>query len=151
VTKSKPASNERRKSHLHPPADEQLIRGLEKVCHDDLMSFAARCFIHLTPGVSFLSNWHLECLAFHLGEVRLGKIKRLIINLPPRYGKSLLASMAFPAFVLGHDPAKRIIVVSCGLDLAAKLGSDSRSILNAPFYKATFPGTRISRTKNSEL
>jgi hypothetical protein len=60
-------------------------------------------------------------------------------------------SIALPAFILGHDPTKRIIVVSNGLDLAAKLGGDIRSILSAPFYKAIVPGTRISRNKNSEL
>jgi predicted phage terminase large subunit-like protein len=143
--------NERGKSRLRAPADEQLIRALEKVCRDDLLSFGRRGFIHLTPGVLFLPNWHLEAVAFQLEQALLGKTKRLIINLPPRYLKSLLASVAFPAFALGHDPAKRFIVVSCGLDLAAKLGSDTRSILNAPFYKAIFPGTRILRSKNSEL
>jgi hypothetical protein len=67
--------------------------------------------MHLTPGTLFLSNWHLDALAFHLEQVRLGKIKRLMINIPPRYGKSFFASITFPAFLLGHDPTKRIIVV----------------------------------------
>jgi hypothetical protein len=42
----------------------------------------------------------------------------LIINIPPRSLKSLMGSVSFPAFVLGHDPSKRIIVVSYGEDLA---------------------------------
>jgi hypothetical protein len=50
--------------------------------------------------------------------VRRGKIRRLIINAPPRSLKSLITSIAFPAFVLGHDPNRRIIVISYSADLA---------------------------------
>ena len=49
-------------------------------------------------------NWHILALAFALEQVRSGKIKRLIINMPPRSLKSMMTSVAFPAFVLGHDP-----------------------------------------------
>jgi hypothetical protein len=42
-------------------------------------------------------NWHIGAIAHHLKQVRLGRIKRLIINLPPRYLKSLMTSVAFPA------------------------------------------------------
>ena len=87
---------------------------------------------------------------FRLEQVRLGKIKRLIINVPPRYGKSTFTSIALPAFALGHEPAKHMIVVSYGSDLAAKLANDFRSIVNSHWYKRIFPDTRISRKKNSE-
>jgi predicted phage terminase large subunit-like protein len=95
-------------------------------------------------------NWHIDAIAHHLEQVRLGRIKRLIINLPPRYLKSLMASVAFPAFLLGHDPTKRVIVVSYGSDLAVKLANDCRAIINSPRYKSIFPGLQISRLKNTE-
>ena len=57
-----------------------------------------------------------------LEQIRLGKIKRLIITVPPRSLKSILCSVAFPAFVLGHDPSKRLIVVSYG----ARFGDQTR-------------------------
>jgi hypothetical protein len=47
--------------------------------------------------------------------VRQGKIRRLIINLPPRHLKSLMASIAFPAWCLGHDPSAQILCVSYGI------------------------------------
>jgi hypothetical protein len=53
-----------------------------------------------------------------LAAVREGNIRRLIINLPPRHLKSLLASIAFPAWCLGHDPSAQILSVSYGQDLA---------------------------------
>ena len=49
-------------------------------------------------------NWHICRIAYRLEQVRLGKIKRLIITVPPRSLKSIMCSVAFPAFVLGHDP-----------------------------------------------
>jgi predicted phage terminase large subunit-like protein len=97
-----------------------------------------------------LMNWHIEAMAYHLEQVRLGRIKRLIINLPPRYLKSLVTSVAFPAFVLGHDPTKRVIIVSYGSDLAVKFANDCRTIINSPRYKSIFPGLQISRIKNTE-
>lgn len=96
-------------------------------------------------------NWHIQAIAYHLELVRRGKIRRLIINLPPRSLKSILASVAFPAFVLGHDPTKRIISISYGSDLAVKLSNDFRAIVNADWYERLFPGTQISRVKNTEF
>jgi len=81
----------------------------------------------------------------------LGTTKRVIINAPPRYLKSVIISVAWPAFMLGHDPTKRVIVVSYGSDLAIKHANDFRQIVTALWYRRLFPGTRISRTKNTEF
>jgi hypothetical protein len=69
---------------------------------------------------------------------------------PPCSLKSLVSSVAFPAFVLGHDPTERLIAVSYGSDLAIRRANDFRAVGNAPFYRRLFPQTRISRTKNTE-
>jgi hypothetical protein len=87
----------------------------------DFISFVHKVFHLLNPGAVFHLYWFIRALAFHLEQVRLGKITRLIINLPPRMGKSTVSSIAFPAFLLGHDPTKRIIVASHSADLAVKL------------------------------
>ena len=70
----------------------------------------------------------------------------MIINVPPRHLKSTCASIAFPAYVLGHDPRARIIVASYPNELATKLAIDGRSAMRAPWYRETFPKARISRT-----
>ena len=70
--------------------------------------------------------------------MRAGKIRRLIINLPPRHLKSLLASIAFPAWCLGHDPSAQILCVSYAQDLADKLARDCRSIMMSPWYRRIF-------------
>jgi hypothetical protein len=81
--------------------------------------------------------------AAKLTAVREGKIRRLIINLPPRHLKSLMASIAFPAWCLGHDPSAQILCVSYAQDLADKLARDCRSIMISPWYGRIFP-TRLS-------
>ena len=99
----------------------------EFLLRHDLATFAGRCFQDLNPQTCLATNWHLEVIAAKLTEVREGKIRRLIINLPPRYLKSLLASIAFPAWHLGHDPSAQILCVSYGQDLADKLARDCRA------------------------
>ena len=95
----------------------------------DFTTFAGRCFQDLNPQTDLAVNWHLEIIAAKLTEVRQGKIKRLIINLPPRHLKSLMASIAFPAWCLGLDPTAQILCVSCAQDLADKLARDCRAIM----------------------
>ena len=123
---------------------------LDAVLRTDLPSFIESCFYTLLPTVEFHMNWHIEAIAFHLEQVRRGKIKRLIINLPPRSLKSIICSVAYPAFVMGHDPSARVIAVSYGTELATKLANDFRAILQSPRYRRLFPGTQISRAKNTE-
>jgi predicted phage terminase large subunit-like protein len=113
-------------------------------------SFIQKCFYSLAPNASYLPNWHIEALAYHLELIRMGKLRRLIVNMPPRSLKSIIGSVALPAFMLGHDPTKRLICVSYGSDLATKHANDCRATLNAAWFRSIFPGTRISRTKNTE-
>src|SRR5256886_8090029 len=109
----------------------------------DFATFAARCFHDLNPHAELAMNWHLEVIAAKLTAVRQGKIGRLIINLPPRHLKSLMASIAFPAWCLGHDPSAQILCVSYALDLADKLARDCRSIMLSPWYQQIF-ATRLA-------
>src|ERR1700736_2846771 len=109
----------------------------------DFSTFAARCFYDLNPQTELAMSWHVEIIAAKLTAVRHGKIPRLIINLPPRHLKSLLASIAFPAWCLGHDPSAQILCVSYAQDLAGKLARDCRSIMMSPWYRRIFP-TRLA-------
>lgn len=123
---------------------------LRELLRQDLNAFVGKCFNTLNPSTRYLPNWHIEAIAWHLEQVRLGHIKRLIISMPPRSAKSISASVAFPAFVHGHDPTKEIVVVSYGQSLAAKLHNDYRTILTSPWYRGVFPGTLIDPRKDTE-
>jgi predicted phage terminase large subunit-like protein len=115
----------------------------QTILRSDLGYFAERCFSEINPQTEFLANWHIEVIAAKLAAVRQGKIRRLIINLPPRHLKSLMASVAFPAWCLGHDPSAQILCVSYAQDLADKLARDCRSVMTSPWYRRIFP-TRLA-------
>ena len=92
-----------------------------------------------------MMNWHIEVIAATLEACRRGEISRLIINLPPRHLKSICASVAFPAWVLGRNPAAQIMCVSYAQDLSDKLARDCRTIMNARWYQALFSTRPASR------
>jgi predicted phage terminase large subunit-like protein len=119
-------------------------------CRQDFVSFVRKVFHVLAPTAIFHMNWHICAIAYYLEQVRLGNIRRLIINVPPRSLKSIMCSVAFPAYVWGHDPTKRLIGASYSADLAIKLGNDFRTVVNSAEYRAIFPGTRISAMKNTQ-
>jgi predicted phage terminase large subunit-like protein len=106
-------------------------------------AFAEKVFHTLSPGEVFQANWHIDLICDRLEKVRRGEIRRLIINLPPRGLKSMLVSVAFPAFLLGHDPRTRIIVASYGADLAGKFGADTRTVMQSRWYLDLFSGARL--------
>lgn len=64
-----------------------------------------------SPGQPFLPNWHIDAICHALKRVAAGETKRLVIVMPPRNLKSICASVAFPAWLLGHDPTRKIICV----------------------------------------
>jgi predicted phage terminase large subunit-like protein len=70
--------------------------------------------------------------------------------MPPRSLKSIMASVAFPAFVLGHQPSRRIICVSYSGDLSRKHSNDFRALIESHWYRAAFTATRIGAFKDSE-
>jgi predicted phage terminase large subunit-like protein len=130
------------------PAPEQLI--LDAILRQDLESFIRKVFHTLSPGQAFVPGWHIGAVAHRLEQVRRGEIRRLIINMPPRSLKSIAASVAFPAYALGHDPTRRIICASYSAELAHKLSNDFRAVLDSRWYRAIFPATRIGPYKDSE-
>lgn len=121
------------------------------ILRSDFASFLHRSVLTLNPGAIFLPNWHLDAIAHQLERVRSGELKRLIINLPPRYLKSIMVSVAFPAFVLGHDPRKKIFGISYGADLAIKHASDFRTIVEAAWYRRAFPKMQVVRAMGGDI
>jgi predicted phage terminase large subunit-like protein len=123
---------------------------LNAVLRQDLYAFVRKVFHTLCPGQTFVPVWFIRAIAYQLERVRRGEIKRLVINMPPRSLKSIMASVAFPAFILGHDPTRRIIAASYSGELAHKLSNDFRAVLSSSWYQALFPETRVGLYKDSE-
>ena len=74
---------------------------------------------------------HHRLIAQHLERVEHGEIDRLMLLVPPRHGKSELASKRFPAFYLGRHPHRQFISVSATAELAADFGRDVRNLIES--------------------
>ncbi len=90
----------------------------------------------------FQASWAMDALCEHLEAVTLGQIKRLLINFPPRCGKSNVASVAWPGWVWTRQersftsgPQVRFLCGSYGHTLSLKLSNSSRRLLQSPFYQ----------------
>jgi predicted phage terminase large subunit-like protein len=117
----------------------------------DLRFFVRKCFQTILPGTPYLPNWHVDAIVHQLMRVQAGDISRLLINQPPRSLKSICVSVAYVAWVLGHDPTRRIIVVSYSSEFAAELHRQFRMIIDAPWYRALFPAMRPAKDSGTEL
>jgi predicted phage terminase large subunit-like protein len=113
----------------------------------DFAAFVQRSFRELNPQTAYLDNWHIDVIAEALEQCRVGKLRRLIINLPPRSLKSHMTSVSFVAWLLGHNPATQVICASYAQDLADKLAVDCRSVVTADWYQSLFPATRLAMRK----
>lgn len=82
-------------------------------------------------------------------EITEGKSPRLMILVPPRHGKSELASIRFPAWHLGHNPTHEIINVGYNLDLPMKFSRKVREVMRDPQYKAIFPDVQLDPDSQS--
>jgi predicted phage terminase large subunit-like protein len=125
-------------------------RLVDAMMRTDLCSFLQAAFPIVSGGGKLLLNWHIEAMSYELSRVLKGETRRLIITVPPRSLKSICASVALPAFALGHDPRRRIICVSYSDGLARKHANDCRAVMRSGFYRQVFPGTRISPAKDTE-
>jgi predicted phage terminase large subunit-like protein len=136
--------------------DADLLGQPDRVVFQALLAqnfnaFGEFAFTAVRPGLLFKPNWHLEAMAEKLSQVASGKIRRLIITVPPRSLKSLYASVALPAWFLGHSPGQRMVVVSYSELLARHHANDFRRLVNHPIYQATFPAMRLERDTDREI
>ena len=132
-------------------AKPSVVDALVAAARDDLVTFAQLCFYILKPTTQLLMNWHIKAIAHQLERIRLGQQKRLIVAVPPRHLKSIITSVAYPAFILGQDPSKTIIVASYAADLAIKHGNDFRAIIQSDMYRKVFPNVHIAKNTESEV
>lgn len=117
----------------------------------DAKMFLTQAFSTIYPGKEFEDNWHIDAI-FNALELGLqGRMPRLIINLPPRHLKSFIASVAWPAFILGIDPSAKIICISYSDDLAKALSRDFKRIVESEWYRRVFPNVRLSKTTEGEI
>ena len=99
-------------------------------------------FVHsMWPG--FINGRHHKVMARKFEDIASGKIKRLIINMPPRHTKSEFASYMLPAWFLGKYPNKKIIQTSNTAELAVGFGRKVRNLVGSEQYSKIFPNVNL--------
>lgn len=98
---------------------------------------------------SFEVSWHHVVLARHLDRVIAGDCRRLMINMPPRHGKSLLTSVLMPALYLARNPDKRVIACSYSAELANELARELYRVIDSDGFRDLFPDWHIGETRQA--
>jgi predicted phage terminase large subunit-like protein len=137
---------------------EQLVRQLQLqdallslTAKQSLRSYVEQAWPILEPAVPFLPNWHIDYLIEHLEAVTAGQITRLLINIPPRYMKSLLVSVLWPTWEWIQYPSYRWIFASHAESLSIKHSLDRRSLLCSPWYQGRWSDrVRLSSDQNEK-
>ena len=132
-----------------PYADDRAV--IDAILRTDFYAFVQATFPIVSGGSQLMLNWHIDAITEALYKVVRGETRRLIITVPPRSLKSICASVALPAFILGRDPTARIICVSYSEGLARKHANDCRAVMRSSLYRRLFPATRISSSKDTEF
>lgn len=98
----------------------------------------------------YKDNWHVEVLCDHLQAVADGRIKRLLINVPPGSGKSLISNVLFPAWLWTHSPEKSIISTSHNQALAIRDSTRTRRLIRSPWFQALW-SRKIRHDQSAKL
>lgn len=117
---------------------------LQAQYEEKLSRFITDAWPYMDPA-PFKMGWPIEAVADHLEAVTRGHIKRLIINIPPRMGKSSITSVAFPAWTWAQKaktptsgPGVRFLFASYAFNLALRDSNNTRRLIRSPWYQQNF-------------
>lgn len=130
-----------------PPAEKaEALKLLVKLMEAKGVTDAQQSFLPFVEKMwpDFILGRHHKIMADAFQRVAEGKLKRLIINMPPRHTKSMFASYLFPAWYLGRYPQKKVIQASHTAELATDFGRQVRNLINSNEYAEIFEGVNIS-------
>ena len=118
--------------------DELSVRNKNKAAYDDLIEFCKR----MQP--DYKVGRHHRILADQLMALEDGSKDRVCVNIPPRHGKSQLVSIFYPAWFLGRNPGKKVMMVSHTTDLAVDFGRKVRNLIATESYVEIFPEVALA-------
>ncbi len=130
-------------AELEKLAGELTTRKDNTAAYNDLIAF---CKLMMPD---FIVGKHHRMLADMLMAIEEGDKDRICVNIPPRHGKSQLVSIFFPAWFLGRNPDKKVMMVSHTTDLAVDFGRKVRNLIATDQYKSVFPTTALAQDSKS--
>jgi len=120
-------------------------------CQISLHEFVRQAWHILEPETKFVDGWHIRAICEHLEAVTYGKIKRLIINVPPRTCKSTIVSVMWPAWIWITHPAKRFLCSAHSFTISERDSDACRKIIGSEWYQRRWGHlVKLSRSQNSK-
>jgi predicted phage terminase large subunit-like protein len=119
-------------------------------CEESLFAFFVQAWANLEGRFKLDVNWHMGLIAEHLEAVYDGQIEKLIINVPTRYLKSNICTIAFPAWCWVQDPKVKLLSWSYANELSVALSWKRRQLLESEWFKLYW-GDKISMTDDQNL
>lgn len=121
-------------------------------CERSLKAFVQEMWHELEPGTPLVMGWVMDAICEALEQVEQGNIKRLLINVPPGFMKSMLTSVFFPAWLWGprKQAHKRIISTSYAQDLAIRDNRRARELIESESYQKWW-GVELSGDQNAKI
>lgn len=113
-----------------------IVRAEE--ARQSLRVFTQQAWPIVEPATEFKDNWHIAAICEHLEAATRGEIRNLVINIPPRCGKSTIVSVMWPMWVWTFSPAFRWMFASYGLSLAIRDSVKCRRLIESPWYRRHF-------------
>lgn len=129
---------------------QKTNRLVQAILRNNFSTFVAKSFFTVSPGTEYQHNWHISLIAEKLKQIEERKITRLIINIPPRNLKSICVSVAWSAWLMGHNPSTKIMTASYSQALSNKHSQDCRLLMSKSWYKELFPKTNINKGENQK-
>jgi len=128
---------------LNLPALGEKSSGAQRLatkaeCENNFHIFVRHAFGVVEPGTMFIDNWHIAAICNHLDEMFLGRMKHLIINVPPGTMKSFLMAVLFPAWIWIHDPSQRFMYVSYDPKLSIRDSIACRLLIDSEWYQSNW-------------
>jgi len=110
----------------------------QESCRENFLDFVGAMW------PDFISGRHHRIIAEKLERVARGELKRLIINMAPRHTKSEFASFLFPAWMMGKNPAMKIIQATHTTELAVNFGRKTKNLIDSDDFKTVFPEVKLA-------
>lgn len=129
---------------------DQVEELVNTITRESFPYFLEKAFNQVSPADHYIHSWHIDAMSDYLQAMKKGQLQRLIINIPPRFLKSITCSVAWPAFLLGHNPQTKIICASYGDTLVNDLSMKTKAILESHWFKTMFPNFILSRSQNQK-
>ena len=130
---------------------DAICNGVRHIERPTLHDFVRQSWPIIEPGREFSDGLHIQAICEHLEAVTFGSIKRLIINIPPRYGKSNLVSILWPCWEWTLYPYRRWMFCSYSSSLSVQHSQKRRRIITGEWYQHRWGNiVRLERDQNRQ-